>query len=67
VEEAIQICKDYQQQGGWPDESAEIAPLCKPITKDGGMPAQAVNIASVSVQEMKIPSFVGRRSIVRQF
>ena len=38
MEEAIQMCQDCQQQGGWLDESVEIGPLCDPIIKDSGIP-----------------------------
>jgi hypothetical protein len=35
------MCKDYQQQGGWPDESVEIGTFCNLITKDRGMPCSS--------------------------
>ena len=59
--------KDYQQQGGWSDESGEIGPLCKPITKDGGIPAQAVNNTWVSVSEPKEHQLLVCAALLRHF
>jgi hypothetical protein len=39
AEEAIQMCQVYQQQGGWPDESAEMGlSAIRLFIKDRGIP-----------------------------